>query len=51
MYGRYDGITRKSTVGCIIAGGDFLIMQEIVISAFPEVAEKSAFEYRFLQVI
>ena len=34
LYGRYDGITRKSTVGCIIAEGDFLIMQEIVISAF-----------------
>ena len=24
---RYDGITRKSTAGCIIAEGDFLIFQ------------------------
>ena len=26
LRGRYDGITRKSTAGCIIAEGDFLIM-------------------------
>ena len=29
LQGRYDGITRKSTAGCTIAEGDFLIMQEI----------------------
>ena len=29
LQGRYDGITRKSTAGCLIAKGDFLIMKEI----------------------
>ena len=26
LQGRYDGITRKSTAGCTIAEGDFLII-------------------------
>ena len=28
LYRRYDGITRKSTAGCAIAEGDFLIYSE-----------------------
>ena len=34
MYGRYDGITRKSTFECTIAEGDFLIFTVQIFRPF-----------------